>query len=238
MIPTNRRAAGPGRVTAALLAGAVALGLVGCSAGQLTQTADQVPAVPGANVTVGVIALRNLQIAYNGPDGYAAGGNAPLIVRIFNDGTKPVRLTGVTAPGTARTVVLTGGATATSSPVPTSAAPSPTATGSASPSASASPSGSASASASASPSPTGAAGGQESFSIEIAPQSYVLLVPGSGPYLQLVGLINELTPGMSADVAFTFDDGSKAEASVPFAPAPSPVRGSPVVPAENKVPGE
>jgi hypothetical protein len=76
--------------------------------------------------------------------------------------------------------------------------------------------------------------GQESFSIDVPAQSYVLLVPGSGPYLQLVGLKDKLVPGMGADVTFTFDDGSKAEASLPFAPAPSPVRGSPVVPGENK----
>jgi hypothetical protein len=43
---------------------------------------------------------------------------------------------------------------------------------------------------------------------------------------------------MAADVTFTFDDGSKAVASLPFSPAPSPVRGSPVVPGENKEPGE
>ena len=119
MIPTNRRA------MAALLAGAaVALGLVGCSAGQLTQTAVQVPAVPGANVTVGVIGLRNLQIAYSGPDGYAAGGNAPLIVRIFNEGSKPVKLTGATARVAARAVRLPGGAAAPPRPSPHTVPPS------------------------------------------------------------------------------------------------------------------
>jgi copper(I)-binding protein len=234
--PTHRRAGGPARVTAALLAGAaVALGLVGCSAGQITQTADQVAAVPGANVTVGLIALRDLQIAYNAPAGYPAGGNAPMIVRIFNEGAKPVKLTGASAKDFARSVVLSGGAAATPSSAPT---PTPSPSASASVSASASPSGSAgtaSATASASATPAQAApAGQESFSIEIPAQGYVLLVPGQGPYLQLVGLTRTLTPGMNADVTFTFDNGATAVASLPFAPAPNPVRGGPVVPGENK----
>jgi hypothetical protein len=241
VIPTNRRA------VAALLAGAaVALGLVGCSAGQMTQTADQVAAVPGANVTIGAIALRDLQVAYNGPAGYPAGGNAPLIVRIFNEGAKPVTLTGVTAAGFARAVVLSGGAAATPAPISTSAAPTSAAPSSAAPTSAAptsaapsasgspAPSGSASASPTATPSPTAPPAGQESFSIVIPAQAYVLLVPGSGQYLQLTGLTNALIPGTAADVTFTFDDGSKAVASLPFSPAPDPVRGSPVVPNEEK----
>ena len=96
-------------VTYALVAGAcAALALAGCSAGQLTQTASQVAAVPGANVTVGSIALRDLKIQYNGPEGYRPGDDAPLAVRIFNDGTEPVTLTGVTA-DKAEAVTLVGG---------------------------------------------------------------------------------------------------------------------------------
>jgi copper(I)-binding protein len=223
--PTNRRA------VAALIAGAaVALGLVGCSAGQITQTADQVSAVPGANADVGALGLRDLQIAYPGQNGYPAGGNAPLIIRIFNEGAKTVKLTAVSAPGTAQSVVLSGGNSAASpTPAATTAAPSPSAT--------ASPSGTPSPSGTASPSPTttptqAAPAGQSSFSIDIPAQGYVLLVPGQGQFLQLVGLTRQIIPGELVTVEFTFDDGSKASASVPFAPAPEPVRGSPVVPGE------
>jgi copper(I)-binding protein len=227
--PTNRRA------VAALVAGAaVALGLVGCRAGQITQTAHQVSAVPGANVDVGGLALRDLQIAYAGQNGYPAGGNAPLIIRIFNEGAKTIKLTGVSAPGTAQSVVLSGGTSST--PAPTTAAPSPTATGSPSPTGSPAPSGSASPSPTAAPTqatPAQAApAGQSSFSIEIPAQGYVLLVPGQGQFLQLVGLARQIIPGELVTIEFTFDDGSKASASVPFAPAPEPVRGSPVVPGE------
>jgi hypothetical protein len=58
----------------------------------------------------------------------------------------------------------------------------------------------------------------------------VLLVPGSGPYLQLNGLTIALVPGQSAPVRFTFDNGATVEVRVPFAPPVTPVpRGTPIV---------
>jgi len=62
----------------------------------------------------------------------------------------------------------------------------------------------------------------------------VLLVPGQGQYLQLTGLTKALSAGMSAKVVFTFDDGTKVEADIPFAPAPTVPREGPVVPRENE----
>ncbi len=146
-------------VTAALVAGGcAALALAGCSAGQITQTSGQVSAVPGANVTAGAIALRNLLVQYNGIGGYPAGGDAPLVVRIFNDGATPVKLVGVRA-DEATVVTLVGVPTPQGSPAPVSpspaaspsesAAPSPSPSGE--PAASATPSATASAVPSASP---------------------------------------------------------------------------------------
>lgn len=209
--------------------GALLLGITACSAGQITQTARSVSVVPGANADVGPenqIGLRNVQIAYNGPGGYPKGGTAPLIVRIFNSGLTPVKLTGVGATGFAEKVVLVGAAKATPLPTPTRS-PSPTASASpsaaASPSTSARPSGSAgpSVSASASPAATSAAPtpstptGQESFAITIDAGSYVLLVPGQDAYLQLVGLTSALLPGQTVRVEFTFDGGVQAPIDVP-----------------------
>jgi hypothetical protein len=51
------------------LAGIAAIGLAatllvsGCSAGQITQTADQVAAIDGADVTIGNIGVRNALLA-------------------------------------------------------------------------------------------------------------------------------------------------------------------------------
>ncbi len=188
----------------ALLAGAAALTLVSaCSAGQLAQTSEMVPAVPGVNANAGPngeIALRDLLIAYNGPQGYPQGGDAPLVVRIFNDLPTPVKLVRVTADDAARAVVLVGGA-----PVVTATPAAPTAP--------ATPSG-----ASPSPSPAAAAPTPiaQALSVEIASSSYQLLVPGQGEYLVLRGLTRPLGPGSSVLVTFTFDDGSSVRVNVPF----------------------
>ncbi|MGE5829149.1 MAG: hypothetical protein ACM30G_12435 [Micromonosporaceae bacterium] len=208
--------------------GAVLLGITACSAGQITQTANQVAVVPGVNVDIGPdsqIGLRNLQIAYNGPSGYAKGGTAPLLVRIFNSGPTPVTLTGVSASGFADKVTLVGSTRATPLPTPRpTAAASPSAT--AAPSASAPgtprPSGSAQPPASPSASPTPAAttprasAGEDTFAITIDPNSYVLLVPGQGGYLQLVGLVSALRPGQAVRMEFTFDNALRAQVDVPI----------------------
>lgn len=195
-----------------LLVGAAALTLVSaCSAGQLAQTSEMVPSVPGVNANAGPngeIALRDLLIAYNGQQGYPQGGDAPLVARIFNDGARPVKLVRVTADETARAVVLVGGAPGVAA-TQTAAA---TASTAASPSAAPSPGGSPSPSpAAAAPTPI-----TQAISIDIAPYSYRLLVPGQGEYLMLRGLTRPLGPGSSVPVTFTFDDGSSVRVNVPF----------------------
>lgn len=230
---TNRhpgaRRAHPRLALAAVAAGVGAvLGLSGCSAGQVTQTASQVAPVPGTDATFGPIALRNLVIEYNGPEGYAAGSDAPLVVRIFNDGAEPVTLTGVTA-DKAAAVNLVGTpevVTPTTSPtLPTtteSASPEDSPTGEASPGTDESPSPDESPepTASPSPTPTPTTPAAQPISITIPPQSYVLLVPGASEagHLVLVGLTEAILPGESVTLTFTFDDGTTAVVEVPLAP--------------------
>lgn len=92
------------RPTGAAVIGAMiaALALAGCSAGQVTQTSSQVPAVGGANSGVGQIAVRDVQIEFadrvEGGNVYARGGNAPLRMTIVNAGAGPDRLVSVTSP--------------------------------------------------------------------------------------------------------------------------------------------
>src|SRR5262245_7331546 len=108
------------RSVRSLAVGAVLAGaLAGCSAGNLAQTSEMVPPVVGVNEQIGPIALRDVHIAYNGPGGYPKGGTAPLVVRLFNTGTTPVKLVGVTAHPAAEKVLLVGSPTATTSPAPT-----------------------------------------------------------------------------------------------------------------------
>ena len=220
----------------ALLTSVAALSVLpACSSGLLTQTGQQVAAVPGVNADAGPdgeLSLRNVLITYNGPGGYRQGGSAPLEVRIFNDGETPAKLTRVTAPGAAQRVVLVGATGATQPPQVTTSPPaaSPTAEATASP-ASGSPSPDSTPDINP-PVPTGPTG-QASFSIEIAPASFVVLTPRQGQYLQLVGLTRELLPGASVPVAFTFGNGTSVTVNmlvpmgVPTSPLPRP---TPVAP--------
>lgn len=94
------------RPTRAALVAAAAVGafaLAGCGAGQIAQTADQVAAVSGANVTVGHIAIRNAEIEY--PEApsrsiavYRAGTDAPLSMTIVNESDLPDRLLSASSP--------------------------------------------------------------------------------------------------------------------------------------------
>jgi hypothetical protein len=219
---------------AALLASA-ALGvglLSACSSGQITQTSTQVAAVPGVSVNSadGKIALRDGTVSY--ADEYKAGSTVPLNVRLFNNSTQAVKLTGVTTAN--GDVVLVGGAPGapSSAPVtPSSQAASPTGSGSKK------PSGSSSATAPESPSspasPTPAAVGSSKISVNIPVGGYVALSRDSQPYLAVGKLTGEAikSGGALQDVAFTFTyaDGSTTTIKLdelpmtpPLTPLPKP----------------
>jgi hypothetical protein len=189
----------------ALLLSVSASGLAACSAGQVTQTSTQVASVPGAHADVGealnggpALALRNVMFAYNSSAGYAAGGKAPLIVRIFNETALPVKLTGVEAPGFGQ-VVLSGkaGEAVGSSPAP-------------------------------SPGASEAPAGDTNISVDIPAHGYTELVPGEGAFLQIVGLAQKIAPGDLVPVTFTFSNGSSATLRVSTAPPSVPAERSPL----------
>jgi hypothetical protein len=209
----------------ALFAGFAALTAVSaCSAGQIAQTSNEIGAVPGANVNVGpsgTISLRDMVVVYNGPQGYPQGASAPLVVRIFNNGLTKLTLVKVSAGNAAASVVLVGGSLASPSTPPTPTA-TPSTTPSVTPSVTGKPSGSASATTRSSATPTATPSatatkppGEANFTIDIAPASFALLVPGQGAYLQLTGLTSALIPGQSVPLTFTFADGTTGQALVP-----------------------
>lgn len=74
------------------------LGVVGCSAGQVAQTADMEPAVNGNMAQVGNLMLRDVMVAFpeNG-EPYRTGEDAPLLLTIVNVGGEDDTLTGVTS---------------------------------------------------------------------------------------------------------------------------------------------
>ncbi|MEV0338027.1 hypothetical protein AB0H49_03280 [Nocardia sp. NPDC050713] len=85
-------------VTVAALAAGAALALSGCSAGQVSQTANQAPAINGNNAEVEDISLRNVHIVYPS-EGYTnvQGGKALIALSIVNNSeTVTDELTSVT----------------------------------------------------------------------------------------------------------------------------------------------
>ena len=83
------------------------LGIVGCSAGQVAQTAEMEPAVNGNMAQVGNLLLRDVMVAFpeNG-EAYRVGEDAPLTLTIANIGIDDDELVGVTSP--AGKVEITG----------------------------------------------------------------------------------------------------------------------------------
>ncbi|MBP2365353.1 copper chaperone PCu(A)C [Pseudonocardia parietis] len=104
--------------TLAGVAGAVALSgllLSGCGAGQISQTAEQVPATNGLNASVGQVDLRDVQIAYPASPAspaalYARGTTAPVRATLINTSTVADRLVSVSSPA-ATSVRVQGDAT-------------------------------------------------------------------------------------------------------------------------------
>ena len=88
--------------------GAAALALVGCSAGQITQTDSQFSAVDGAFGNIGnSIALRNVLIPYphNQADSYPIGSSVPVLLSITNQGDRADELVGVDSPAASQALV-------------------------------------------------------------------------------------------------------------------------------------
>jgi copper(I)-binding protein len=221
--------------TALAASAAVAAGLLlaGCGAGQVTQTEGQQPPVSGVNVESAdkKILMRNLAIAYPGPEGYPRGASAPIHVRIINQHQNTVRLVAVTSD--AGSVALGGPAA-----VPSSAAPAPATSSAApagSPSGSPSVSGSGSASASpsapasptASPSPSGPAVNRQ-INVEIETRGIAILDQSGDRYLVITGLSEEFKPGQSIMMTFRFDNGVEIETNVPIEIPLSPPPRSPL----------
>jgi len=63
-VTVSARHRAPGRSVAIALAASAALALTGCGAGQISQTAQQVAAVPGNHAESGPLALRDVRIVF------------------------------------------------------------------------------------------------------------------------------------------------------------------------------
>jgi copper(I)-binding protein len=100
-------------VTGRLLIGALALlvpAIAGCEAGYNAPTLEFHPASSGAQIKVNRIMITNLFVL-GAPAGSAlpAGSSASVFLSLFNGGRGSDALVNVSAPGTAKSVQLTGG---------------------------------------------------------------------------------------------------------------------------------
>ncbi|MDQ7910683.1 hypothetical protein RB614_39925 [Phytohabitans sp. ZYX-F-186] len=218
-----------------LLAGAaVATALLasGCSAGQIAETAQKVPAVPGANGDIsalgGSLSVRNAMVVYHS-GGYETGADAPLDLHIFNDTGQPVTVTVTSAD--AESVTLATGAKGTPSPTPSpsvspSASPSVEPTGTPSGSAEATGTPSASATPTAEPTPTVEPPAPPA-TVRIPAGSFAALTASGQQFVELLGLKQELKAGETVQLLFDFGGGATLTLDVPVGVPMTPVpRGS------------
>lgn len=215
------------RKTSALLAAAVAatFALTACSAGQVTQTDQKVPAVPGTNAQVvgedtgSVVELRDMLVAYNGIEGYEAGSDAPLQIRIFNSGGTADRLIGVSADGYAEMVTIVDeSAPAPSQEQPESPTPDPDQPEGEDQSDDGTEPGEDTASEdTASTPPADAQPQPEPIALDLPIDGYLLLTPDEGVFLQLTGLTGPLDTGSIIQVTFTFELAGTITVDIPMA---------------------
>lgn len=203
------------------------LGVVGCGAGQVAQTAEMEPAVNGNSGQVGSLLLRDVMVAFP-EDGepYRAGEDAPLVLTIVNVGGDDDELTEVTTeagqvqiignariPGrSALEVVLPGdNPAASSAEATTTSTTESTTTGSSSEA----PSSSTSSGASG----TGTPSSQTSTPPVTTTEEETPDVIGTIS-LVITGLTGDLPFGKRVDVTFTFARAGEVTVSLPVgAPA-------------------
>ncbi|HEY5114754.1 MAG TPA: hypothetical protein VIJ00_04430 [Nakamurella sp.] len=99
----SRTARLPRRVLfpAALVFAAACLTLSGCAAGKISQTADQVAAIDGANGSIGDITVLNARLAPTEGQGFDQGANGRLLLWVSNGGLSADKLSQVSTPAAA-----------------------------------------------------------------------------------------------------------------------------------------
>jgi hypothetical protein len=198
--------------------------VAGCSAGQITQTDQQVPAVPGAQANAQGVGVRNVYLVYAGPEGYQPGDTAPVEVRIVNDTARPI-VVQVSSPD-AEGVSFVRGSAASEPPPQPSPSPSPESP-SASPSVTGSPGGTAS--PSPSPRPTTSPRPAGPVEIEIPPASLAVFSQTAVRGLALVGLKKAVRTGETVQIVFTVVNGPTLTVDAVVAPPLTPLPRSPLV---------
>jgi copper(I)-binding protein len=208
---------------AALLIAAATL-LTGCSAGQVSETARKIPSVPGVNTSAGDIAIRNALVAFpEEGEGYKAGSEVPLEMRLVNLGEEADALVGATSPNASRVELRAGADAPTANPTETAApdrcrfdAP-PAATPTGSPTATPGTPNATPGSPTATPtgSPNATPPSLAPIKVELKPGCLVTLA-GTAQQLVLVGLAKDLGPGDLVTVRLQFEKSGSATLELPI----------------------
>jgi copper(I)-binding protein len=231
VIRSPRRRAGRSRVVLVGLGAVGGLLLVGCGAGQQSQTAEQQPTIDGQNAQVGSIALRDIALAYPESGGYEEGSSAPLDMIVVNEGEQPDALVEVRTDVAERVTFVISGA---------GESPEVPATGTATPTPSPSETGTASPTGSATPSPSATPGESTISRIPIPAASLVAFRDG-GPAVILEGLTRELRPADVVTITFVFERAGSVTTDVAVAVPEEEIEPAPTVPGvehEEGVPSE
>lgn len=198
----------------------VALVVAGCSAGQYTQTDQQVAAVNGAfgQTKDGAIALREAELAFPAEKYYTAGSDAPLKVTIVNQGTKADKLVKVSAAGAGEVKIsgstdLPAGFTLTGKVLERGSAPKSSAPGSTTGAPSSTTAG-----AGATTTPGGGVSASTPNNTPVRPTTS----GGNAKSVSTVELVvtalgKDLRPGQTIPVTFTFQNAGQVTLQVPIA---------------------
>ena len=92
------------RVLVGVASGLLGLALTGCGTGSDAATAANLTSAPGVSATDQAVAVRNAQVQFS-PEGYPAGGDAPIELSVVNGGTEPVQLVDLSSPAAAEVTV-------------------------------------------------------------------------------------------------------------------------------------
>ena len=191
-------------LTGALVISPVALGA--CSAGQVTQTATQDRDKVGPQAQVEDVLLRQVQLAYPEEGTYEEGDDATLIMTIVNASDADETLTGIEGEGFDGVLVAATGPTPSpSSPAgnqPT-ATPTPGTTGATPGSSPSTP---------AAPSASPSAGSRVALDLPADTALYIGREDGATITLQDLG--EELTPGQTLTMTFSFEQAGEITTQV------------------------
>ena len=222
------------RLLPAVLGIGAAILVSGCSAGQITQTDTQVPAVNGSSGTIKQIAVRDAQLAFpTAKRSYGRGDSAAVIVTIANSGEASDKLTGVSSPqfGSGQIIgdsnipgfhAIAASATAVTPQPSTTSASAPTTSTSSTSTSTTGTSTTGTSTTGTSTTGTSTTGTSTSTSATTTSASAPELPIGT-IRIQLVGLnVDKILPGQTVQVTFTFANAGDLTLTLPIAADKSP----------------